>query len=221
MKRFTGFILAALLVLAPLSASALEALTDSNMNDITGQAGVSIAIDNVVIYQNSVADVTYTDTDGTDGLSTGLMIDYADNNSHKLITVDAITDDTNYGVAFFNTTFGSTLGFSSNTAGMAQAPAAGTFQTQAKALSIDIGTCPVLTAGNNWNYGSTTMVTAGVVIGLPTVEIAVYNANDTKEIKIVGRTGTAINDDRAYIQITKSGYSKYAILGGTLEIAPH
>jgi hypothetical protein len=240
MKRFTGILAAAAIAIAPMSASALEALTDSAMNDVTAQAGVSIAVDDIVIYQNSIADTTYTDSDS--GL--GIKIDYAAN-SNKVTILNAITDDNSgYGIADFNG-----MGLTEYTAGTigmvgvtmtdpgdptATPPVDPTFsgptgfQTGAAALSIDIGTCDVLTAGKNFNgmqFAAAGGTVGGVIIGLPTLEITTYRSNDTKTISMVHDGGavanSAVNVNKEYIKITKDGYSKMAILGGTIEIAPH
>jgi hypothetical protein len=65
MKKLTGFIAAVGIALAPMSASALEALTDNAMSDVTAQAGVHIAIDDVILFQ-TIDYTKYTDTDGMD-----------------------------------------------------------------------------------------------------------------------------------------------------------
>ena len=79
------------------SAFALTAMTDSNMKDATGQAGVSIALDDVTLYQ-SVGATTYTDTDGLfavngAGDSAGIKISGAE----TLTTIRAILDGSNRG----------------------------------------------------------------------------------------------------------------------------
>lgn len=65
MKKLTGFIAAVGIAFAPMSSSALEALTDNAMNDVTAQAGVHIAIDDVILFQ-TIDYTKYTDTDGMD-----------------------------------------------------------------------------------------------------------------------------------------------------------
>lgn len=317
MKKFTGFIAAAAIAITPMSSSALEALTDNAMNSVTGQAGVSIAIDDVVIYQESMADVTYFDTDGvtessifdlsggeqaqmdldlngdgiddvfgqdmfedaygnptpgmpdygddpstagvtetdfflgtftTTGLSpylmpnalstntstnidhstddlgeTGVKIAY-DDTSKKITTLNAIINDEVYNEALFNSVYAGAGDLSMS-------------NRKAAALSIDIGTCEVLTAGNQYNAElsiskyedtfsnaatlavPTLKAVAGVVIGLPTLEIKSYSANERKIISIVN--DDAINADDEFIAIEKNGTSTLAILGGTIEIAPH
>ncbi len=247
MKKLTGILIAAALVLAPISASALEMMTDSNMKDVTGQAGVSIAIDDVVIYQESIADTTYWDPDGNTEyeFSTGSMglepvgavdsmygveIDYADN-TQKLITLDAIVNADTYSHAYLEGEF-ETDG--ATALGMTVPDFAGIDNVGASALSIDVGTCNTLTAGKQYNLENiegvdttiaSNVTVAGVVIGLPTLEIMQFHTNDTRDINITTNAGAAANAQgdthSTLIRIEKSGTSKMAILGGTVEIAPH
>ncbi len=49
-----------LLMLLPLNAFAMQALNEDVMGDITGQSGVSIAVDDVKIFQH-IDSLTYTD----------------------------------------------------------------------------------------------------------------------------------------------------------------
>lgn len=264
MKRFTGILAAATIAFAPMSASALEALTDNAMNDVRAQAGVSIGLDDIVIYQTGIADTTYTDTDGTsyvniviaagggDGHSTygdvgsaGIMIDYADA-IQKLTIIDGITSDTDkggkYSASTLAATFGPTaavvpaVGFiaadattgtiagtvdptTGNNFGEIMGAATDNYTTGARPLTIDVGTCQALSTGFQYNGGTGDI--AGVIIGLPTIEIQSFHTEDTKTVKLVADDTEAANAGAAFIEITKSGNSRMAILGGRLEIAPH
>lgn len=251
MKRFTGILAAAAIALAPMSASALEALTDNAMNDVTAQAGVSIALDDIVIYQTGIADTTYTDTDGmTTGLGTvgnvtsaGVKISY-DAAIQKLTIIDGITEAGDYSIANMQAAFGTSIGLVGFVNGDDESVVAGTnwsqymdpttgnvanavaaYVTGSSPLTIDVGTCESLTAGfeNNHGTGSTYdgLDIAGVIIGLPTIEISSYHTTDTKTVSLVAVDTEAANYDKSFIQITKSGSSKMAILGGRIEIAPH
>ncbi|MCF8026649.1 MAG: DUF6160 family protein [Desulfobacteraceae bacterium] len=238
MKRLTAILVAGLFVLAPLSASAMEMMSDSNMKDVTGQAGVSISIDDVVLEQ-WVGETRYTDTDGfataeynptadaanslgyvvTEGTSTSVVI----SDQHKIQDIQAITSmqpDGQGGVEFVSP---GNLGLTNNTArynydGSGDG-VADTFK--ASALTIDVGTCEALTAGKNYNLsldmGSEPGISvAGVVIGLPTVEINTSASTQTIGIAQAG----AVNDGKNFITI-EQGASTMHVLGGTLEIAPH
>jgi hypothetical protein len=61
MKKMIAIAVA--LMLLPVGAFALEAITDTEMEAVTGQTGVSIAVDDVKIYQY-IEWLTYTDDDG-------------------------------------------------------------------------------------------------------------------------------------------------------------
>jgi hypothetical protein len=205
MKRFIVSLAAAAILSMPMAASALEKMDNSQLKSATGQAGVSIAVDDIVIYQKSLADTTYWDTDGIgNGNSAGgIMIDQADE-MQKLITIDAILDATEYGVAALQTIFGNTdaIGIVDDAAtalGAGMDPTNGNLDgltTGISPLTIDVGTCQALTAG--WVYntanraadlgGLQNLDVGGVVIGLPTVEISTYTTTDFKTIKLVSGT---------------------------------
>eukprot|EP00767_Chilomastix_cuspidata_P003455 gnl/Chilomastix_cuspidata/3575.p1 GENE.gnl/Chilomastix_cuspidata/3575~~gnl/Chilomastix_cuspidata/3575.p1 ORF type:complete len:376 (-),score=-12.93 gnl/Chilomastix_cuspidata/3575:7-1134(-) len=108
MKRFIAGLATAAIISMPMAASALEKMDNSQLKSATGQAGVSIAIDDIVIYQKSLADSTYWDTDAmADGKgAAGIMIDHAEE-MQKLMIIDGILDDQNeYSVANIASTFG-------------------------------------------------------------------------------------------------------------------
>ncbi|MGE4518098.1 MAG: DUF6160 family protein [Desulfobacteraceae bacterium] len=206
MKRFIVSLAAAAILSMPMAASALEKMDNSQLRSATGQAGVSIAIDDIVIYQKSLADTTYWDIDGIGdgGSAGGIMIDHADD-MQKLITIDAILDGTEYGVTALQTIFGNTdaIGILDDAAAVGVALAAGELDptngnmagmtTGISPLTIDVGTCQALTAG--WVYntanrgadlgGAEALNVGGVVIGLPTVEITTYTTSNFKSIKLV------------------------------------
>lgn len=282
MKRNFGkkLIVAAALCCLPFSAMALEAMDDSTLGAVTGQAGVSIALDDVVLYMKA-ADVTYIDTNGFGKASeAGIKLEHS---GSKLLTLGAILDGSTYGIteinhAFFQyedtngdwqthekyTDIVDKIGIfdSAEDAGTALAQeavnsmatgaltygstngATGNFKNGISPLTIDIGECEALTKGwlYNTNNGETEVnlsgtssmaigtakgnYVAGVVIGLPTVEIKTYYENDSKAVKLTGvksfdTANKAINNDHEFITIQKSGSSTLAILGGRLEIAPH
>lgn len=58
MKRFA--IIVCLVAMLSTPALAMQAMTDAHMNDVTGQAGVTIGIDNLIIEQ-SPADTAWAD----------------------------------------------------------------------------------------------------------------------------------------------------------------
>lgn len=256
MKKFLAGIAAAAIITVPMTSFALESMSKGALKKATGQAGVSIALDNIVIVQKSQPTTTYWDMDGTSSIqgtvgqveSAGLRIAYTAA-AEKLMVLDGILDDTKYGIAALETTFGiaakaadygiSAVGITA--AGAAgidvsngddlnpASPAAGVYRTGISPLTIDVGTCQALTTGLTHNRNDASLDVAGVVIGLPTLEITTYHSNDTKIISVVSGTpaatansgATVPNVSNELIRIEKSGTSQMAILGGRLEIAPH
>lgn len=199
MKKLTYFILSALIVLAPLSASAIEAMNADSMKAATGQAGVSIAIDQVILYQNT-GDITYVDNDGTDGNAAGIEL----TGGETLLYINALIngDEGESGIDYTG----------ANYLNGALDPSA---------LTIDVGRCDVLTAIGLANGDLVAgEYTGGVVIGLPTIEI--YDALGSNDQVISLVQSTAANNGEEFIEIQTSG-SMMALLGGdaVVEIAPH
>jgi hypothetical protein len=237
-------------------------MSDSSMKDVTGQAGVSIGIDDIVIYQ-SIGETRYTDTDGwgtasegAGGPGTAGSVVISD--KEVLKQFNAILDDSKYG---FNSTLTNGRTFGSYGAGivsnatviadvdgdltttadqtLAQVvnPFDGTTASQVAGVSnttgispltIDIGECTALTTGFSWNNAGTALsgtTIAGVIIGLPTIEIVTSGDTYTVGVEMTG----SVNGDASisptghvaeFIQISKSD-ATMAVLGGRVEIAAH
>ena len=186
MKKLIALVMGMLLV--PTMAMGMQSMSDKSMNDVTGQAGVSIAVDDVKMYQN-IQGLWYTDTDG---INTASAVDYhtayGDEMSNPngqaasigidelsvMVDINAIT---NIGSASnvanlestgraLQGTYDSSLSYSNTPTGAAQ-------DFLAKPLNIDVtNQLPVLStaATENANDGSDHSV-AGVQIGLGTMEI--------------------------------------------------
>ena len=118
------------------SAFALTSMSDSNMKAATGQAGVSIAIDNVVI-ESFTGSTTYTDSDGYLGNAGSVVI----SDKHVLKTYLAMVSEDDFIDDFTDAT------------GLADADVRGDWN-KAAALSIDVGECSVLSAGLNDNVAN-------------------------------------------------------------------
>lgn len=214
--------MAAVLMMVPFSAYALEMLTEDVLDEVTGQAGVSIAVDDVKIYQH-ITSLSYTDSDGAFSGDAAASIGIA--NLKMMVNINAITSlDTTTGLPvspgqsavfgdytdpayasfdFYNTDTG--------TDGIYDA-------FIAHAISIDVGECTTLTAGAHNNGVPATMNVAGVVIGLPTVEIH----QSALEFDVVLTQAGSYNANTGGTFGTISiGEQTIGILGGTLEIAPH
>ncbi|VVS91742.1 DUF6160 family protein [Desulfoluna spongiiphila] len=272
-KSVLSLIVGAAITIAPMTASALSPMSTDSLKDATGQAGVSIAIDDITLYQ-SIGATTYTDTDGLSGDASDAA-SIVIGGKTTFTTLRAILDGTNRG-GFLANAYGDMLAGINDYAGTREG--AGTIHIAP--LSIDVSSrVNALSDGLMYNNlglhsrssdadvaawtsafvaadadviaaqaaldadpGNATLETAlatatataegtaaatiaatkdntnvaGVVIGLPTLEIC--KTGDSQTISIAA-TGSA-NDGKAFIQITKED-SVMAILGGTLEIAAH
>jgi len=194
MKKLALITAAAMILLAPMSSFALEAMSANSMKSATGQAGVSIAIDDVILYQNT-GDTTYVDNDEGAGINLS--------GNESLLFINALING-NDGVAGNNY---ATILTDANVTGFT------TFA--AKPLTIDVGTCPDLTA-----IAGVGATIGGVIIGLPTLEIYDALADSSQVISLVDGDTAYTNADHEFIEIQQTG-NTLAILGGTLEIAPH
>lgn len=204
MKKLVLALIVAL-TLAPFSAFGLEMMTDNSLKDVTAQAGVAIAVDDVIIEQ-WIGATMYIDVDGVGtsdfGGDTSAGGAIVIGNRHKIMEINAIY---NQDAAVSGTYFGlhdQQYSYSGNP------------NFIISPLTIDVGTCPTLTAGcgilkatlnagygaigeANWiaagmdvithmnysdftggNEANTNMI--GVICNLPTVEIV--TSSDTYSI---------------------------------------
>jgi hypothetical protein len=238
-KLVLSLVLGASLAIVP-SAFALKAMTDTNMKDTTGQAGVSIVVDDIILFQSSVSSTTYTDVDGVDQTNGGSITITNDMPDGILTTMRAVfsAGDRNgflqndYAAILaangvVNTGIGMDGTASFDDARFAAGNAAGYI---AKPITIDVaGALDCASYGFSYNVAGAAgaaaqaVKIAGISIGLPTIEINRIDLGDTTTIITANSTtaGLANNDGEEYIRITKQGSNVTTILGGTVEIAPH
>jgi hypothetical protein len=241
MKRLVLALVLAMTVL-PFTAFGLEMMSDSNMKDVTAQAGVAIVADDIVLDQH-VGVTKYIDTDGTKPGSTNETAAVTISARHRIQHINAVyasapsATDPSLNPTFY--TYGRS------------------FKVGPLALTIDVGKCSIMSTGlrnlksyvtshipsasyslaaggvmdrilhmtstEAYNTAATNVV--GVQIGLPTVEI--YTEFDVYGIGVklvdaegIDRTDSSYhNDGREFIKIRREG-SGLAILGGRVEIAP-
>jgi len=243
-KLVLSLVLGASLAIVP-SAFALKAMTADSMKDTTGQAGVSIVVDDIIIFQSSAATTTYTDIDGVDQTNGGSITIAKDMPLGVITTLRAVFDMGNRG-GFLQHSYGAILSANgiSNT-GMGMNGVASVDDARfvygnsvgyiAKPITIDVaGALDCASYGFSMNVGGANYTAygptgenqvkiAGISIGLPTIEINKIELGDTTTIITANSTtaGLANNDGEEFIRITKEGQSTIAILGGTVEIAPH
>jgi hypothetical protein len=274
-KLVLSLVLGASLAVVP-SAFALKAMTADNMKDTTGQAGVSIVVDDIMIYQSSFNTTTYTDMDGvgTDSTAGGSLTIATTHTGGVLTTLRAIVDKTDRG-GYLQRNYSAILAAN----GMNNIGASVTGQTSydvtflgttnpadiddrdglfntafivgnatgfiGRPIEIDVaGALRLASYGYSLNVNGTGtgVRIAGISIGLPTLEInriedgestkiitVTSNAKTSAQENYVGGTNPTVNPitygqkeyANEFIRITKSGNSCIAILGGTVEIAPH
>lgn len=231
-KIIVATIVSASLALAT-SAFALKSMDSDSMKDATAQAGVSLTVDDVVLESWS-GTTTYWDNDGASDISdavadtrTGLVI----GGSHTVKTFQAMTSrDTTTGLLV-----SPGIGLTHDTIDAVALAGLEYGVYQAHALDIDIGTLAILSAGKTYNAATllgytSDVVVAGVIIGLPTLEINTTEL--TGKVISIDQAG-AVNDgtvgghvlanngrNAQFIEIQTTSKTLH-ILGGTLEIAPH
>jgi hypothetical protein len=219
--------MAVVLMMVPFSAYALEMLTEEVMDEVTGQAGVSIAVDDVKIFQH-ITSLEYTDSDGAFIGDAAGSVGIA--NLKMMVNINAITSLDGSGLPVSpgqSAVFGdytdpsyATFDFSN-----ADTDGDGLYDAfEARPIKIDVGNCAALTAGLTNNnatlYGGLlpSVNVAGVVIGLPTVEI---HQSALEFDVVLTQAGSANADGGGTFGTISIGEQTVSLLGGTLEIAPH
>ncbi|MBI9092759.1 MAG: hypothetical protein JEZ12_26380 [Desulfobacterium sp.] len=233
MKKLTGLLIVALLVISPMSASALEALTDSAMNQVTAQAGVSIGADNIVIYKSELSATKYVDSDGIAGAVHGHMVYNGDGaeaaltvqNSEIITLIDGVhfaggTPDDNLNIDWTTEIDANVYAYDadgnrSNETFTLGATLDQLVNHKKKTLDIDIANI-VLEADVNGIQRTKT----AVVIGLPT--IVIQSNGGTQVIGLENRSDANIptREDGELIKIERP-QTVVAILDGFLTISAH
>lgn len=218
------------------SAMAMETISDGQMDQITGQAGVSITVDDFKMYQD-INGLWYTDTDG-------LVAGVNDNPTMGMDAVDTTGDGASIGLKNLSvmihvnaiTGVDSTTNFLSSVGRPLQGDYSAMALTGqnffnydndgdgaddtfiAKAINIDVvGRLPVLTHGLGYNaivlIDDTSMLSglAGVKIGLGTMEIV--QSKMTMEVAMNDKTPLT-DPDNVQAQLnqfaTTNGYANAA-----------
>jgi hypothetical protein len=249
MKRLVLALVLAMTLL-PFTAFGLEMMSDSNMKDVTAQAGVAIVADDIVLVQH-VGKTKYIDMDGTS------ISDTAEGAAAIVIGNRRRSQEIN---AVYGTAASST---EPSLRGIKFTYTTTEFQVGPLPLTIDVGKCVIMSYGLarlkgalRGRYTSEAAYTTehggaadriyhmvysefdstadatnvvGVQISLPTVEI--YTAKDMYgiSVELVESTGTNAGGFRSDATYHNNGRefisicreaSGLAILGGRVEIAP-
>jgi len=242
MKKLIALVMGMLLV--PTMAFGMEAMSDKAQSEVTGQAGVSIAIDDVKLYQN-ISGLWYTDTDGlgTNPASTneGAGASVGIDELSVMVQVNAYTGvdgattvtSVNNGNDFTSTDRGiqgNYEDFSSNTE-VNYNNKGGQTLFVAKPLTIDVsGKLPALSTAKTYNNGMNAANAAGVHIGLGTMEVtqsAMSIKMATADVDPLSGNydntngNTANNMEGTDYGTINIGKITMGVLDGSIEIAPH
>ncbi len=162
MKKLALSVILGASLMVSSSAFGLEAMSDSTMKSATGQAGVTIAIDDVTLYQ-AVGQTIYRDTDGLGGTSTnaidephsdaaGIYIDGAE----TLTTIRAIFAEAGNREGFLAADYDA-IALANGMDGTN-----GTTVLTSKALTIDVArSASIMTQGKKFNVDTSFGLPAG------------------------------------------------------------
>ena len=237
MKKLIAMVLAMLLV--PTMALGMQSMDNGEMEGVTGQAGVNIAIDDFKMYQN-IQGLWYTDTDGIttinkgnnlgmDAISTaGGAASIGIDELNVMVEVNAITSAAGSNVNDLGSTGRDLQGTFNDIEGETVYNNNDNDAFNAKPITIDVTSAlPVLStaAASNGFAGGV----PGVRIELGTMEVVQtalqfdVQMNDGSPLTSPNQIQTAmegVGGDASYGQISIEKTSM-AILDGSVEIAPH
>ena len=176
MKRILA--IAAVLMLVPFSAFALQMIDDATLDDITAQAGVSIYIDNVQL-DFSMDYLSWGDSDGIGGSAAGYV------NITTLVMNNVVIDAYSIGLSGIGPLTGEHI-VAGGVVGMDLDLTDGT--SDLRALTIDTGDYQVVDPGGN------VIIDTVVAIGIPTMTIYIDEIVpfDIALDSAAGNSGTAL-----------------------------
>ena len=236
------------LMLIPCTAFGLQMLDDNAMDQITGQDGVSIAIDDVQLFID-IEKLAWVDCDGFEFADFGGGINGTCSGSGAMVSLNnfqidvlnvnaIVTTDTNGTGAnqnlistqcgaidlFYDYSSSAPLGGCITwTTGHTEGLDNLTNRFRAQALTIDVtDDLPALSAGLNNNLPSMSgaLKVAGVLIGLPTMEIYIQEMYLDITIDDLNNEATVANNHDRFGQVLMDGVT-VSVLSGWVEIAPH
>ena len=221
-KIITGTILIFSIFIIAATSNAMQQISDSDMDDITGQAGVSIMVDDFKEYEN-IQGLWYTDTDGLTSTDSGASFGITE--LSKMVHINAITS--------YDTTSSNPSNLESPGRDLQGQyfPRFNYFnhndQTQfiSKPITIDATSAlPALSSMATYNRDGTQTDIAGVHVGLGTLEIVLDKMSMTLGVNddtpLDGNNDLdAANAEDTYGTLNLDKWT-FAFLDGTLEIAP-
>lgn len=187
---------------APLYAMLIP-MTEAEMRAVFGQAGIRIEVE-YVLFEQSIGEIAYTDTDGTDGRACSAFI----RDQHVIREAKSI-----YSEEEFKKEFATASVSTENPSGIAPLAT----WTKASPITIDTGACEILTAIRNGNMGAQAgsgEKVLGLVVGVPTLMVK----TNTLEFNVGVSMEGALNDNQTFLQFETKGSTVF-YLGGTVEVA--
>lgn len=222
----------AVMMLIPMTAFGMQSMDQQEMSEVTGQSGVAITIDDVVLHE-SASETWYQNSFDTDGNATngyeatgavGMVEEGAKTTYVNAITGAGATAD---GLDLTGTAGTYELqGDYAGNLGDTFVTAVNNGNWSPSPLTIQVGQFGVLGSGGDSAFvaaNSALSDATGVVVGLPTVEIHEEGGMATK--LLVSNSPNPLNDERADSGVSSfgtlyTGESTMAILDGRIEIAP-
>ncbi|MBF0119255.1 MAG: hypothetical protein HQK79_10505 [Desulfobacterales bacterium] len=110
MKRLARLILAVAFIMVPISALALESIADKDMANVSGQAGVSIGIEEAIDINLKVSSLSYGDSDlgmamqMTDVTADGMHINIGATTKDMVLEIKNVNGETVIGIGLPVTT---------------------------------------------------------------------------------------------------------------------
>lgn len=187
---------------APLHAMLIP-MTEAQMRAAFGQAGISIDIE-YVLFEQYAGEISYTDTDGTDGRPCTAFI----RDQHVIREAKSIYTEEEFKDKFVTASI-----TTENPSGI---DPIGTW-TKASPITIDTGACNTLTAIRDSNEGGPSgsgEKIVGIVVGVPTLMVK----TNTLEFNVGVSMEGALNNNQIFLQFETKGSTVF-YLGGTVEVA--
>ena len=215
MKKIIAIAIGMLFV--PFTAFGMDTATDESMEGVQGQSGVAITVDDVLIYSEGDDEVWFQNNRGVEGEEAAVGLrDIED--SASLTFINAVLADPETGAvrAVTDSDYGLMMEYDELDTLYDSATGEGDYVHTPSALTIQVQNELAIMA----DAGAED--TAGVAIGLPTVEI--YNeegeAMDILMSTAADPTAGETGDEHRFGTLYTGGGGGMAILNGSLEIAP-
>ncbi len=224
MKTVSLYLFIGIWIFSP--ARAMDELSDSQLESVSCQAGISLSIDDIIIYQSFTV-VSCVDTDGGDTTHNPFADPALDGAGPASLNLEDMEID----VLRINALAPSSV-IGSNDAHFSLSDSEHITEFAPKLLSIDlVDELPTLSVGYNYmltaknsllpvpNPASETYNKAGIFIDLPTLDIYMDELN-IGAVTLRSLDRDALNNGSSFCSIGIEGWDT-ALLSGIVEVSPH